>query len=57
MRGREVAVLVDEVVRAGENTTRWSGQDKEGRHVPSGVYLVRLVIPGEETTRKITLAR
>jgi hypothetical protein len=31
----------------------WDGTDRDGRVVPNGIYLVRLVADGEHATRKI----
>lgn len=57
VQGHEVAVLVDEVMAAGEYRARWNGLGSDGRAMPSGVYLVRMVTPGGATSRKIVLAR
>ena len=57
LKGREVAVLVDEALPAGNHIARWDGRDDGGRESPSGIYFVRLAIHDQQTTRKITLAR
>ncbi|MEN8007892.1 MAG: metallophosphoesterase [Candidatus Krumholzibacteriota bacterium] len=57
MKGRQVAVLVDQVLLAGDHAAHWNGRDKSGRDAPSGVYFLRLSIPGQERTRKMVLAR
>ncbi len=57
LKGRVVAVLVDETLPAGNHTARWDGRDGGGRESPSGIYFVRLAIHDQQTTRKITLTR
>jgi len=57
MQGHEVAVLVDQVLPAGDYSAHWDGRDKEGRDAPSGVYFLRLSTAGQERTRKMVLAR
>ncbi len=41
--GREVARLVDGNLEAGTHSVEWNGQDRAGRVLPSGVYIVRLL--------------
>jgi hypothetical protein len=50
--GRELATLVDEMQDAGFKTVRF-----EGRELPSGLYIYRLVTPGFIQTRKMLLVR
>ena len=50
--GREVAVLLDEAVSAGERTVTW-----DARGLPAGRYLARLVGGGETVTASLTLLR
>ncbi len=50
--GREVGVLVDEVVRAGEGRVVWKAEG-----VASGVYFVRFASGGMGVTRKVLLVR
>ncbi len=57
VRGQEIATLVNRELVAGDYTAHWDGKDVAGRDAPSGIYLVRLVAMGQETSRKITLAR
>jgi hypothetical protein len=56
-RGRLVAVLVDQMVGAGEQTVLWRGRDRAGRAVASGLYTCRLSCGGHATTMKMTLVR
>jgi flagellar hook assembly protein FlgD len=55
--GREVAVLAEGFMQAGNHEVRWNGRDKYGHPVSSGVYLYRLVACGKSETRKMTLMR
>ena len=50
--GQRVAVVVNEVLDAGRHTAIFDGAD-----LASGVYVVRLAIPGEELARRVALVR
>ena len=55
--GREVAVLAEGFLQAGNHEARWNGRDSLGNPVSSGVYLYRLEAGGKWETRKMTLVR
>ncbi|MGH7496740.1 MAG: M4 family metallopeptidase [bacterium] len=60
--GREVVTLVDEQKSAGEALVIWSGRDRSGAHLGSGIYFYRLQATspaGNVTTmtRKMTLLK
>jgi hypothetical protein len=55
VRGRRVAVLLDQVVEAGRYLLRWSGGMEDGRRVLAGVYFIRTVGPGFTRTSKVTV--
>lgn len=57
LRGREVAVLHDGALAAGEHTAAWYGRDKAGRALPSGMYLAVLRTPDGVSTQKLVLAK
>ncbi len=57
VRGRRVASLLDEPRPAGEGVIGWNGRDDEGRAVVSGIYFVRMDIPGGTATRRIVRLR
>lgn len=57
VRGRRVAVLVDEARPAGSYSVDWNGVDGTGRPVASGVYFQHLVADGTDQTRSMTLVR
>ena len=50
--GQRVDIVVDEVLDAGSHTAIFDGAD-----LASGVYVVRLAIPGEELARRVALVR
>lgn len=52
LSGREVAVLVNNRLAAGQHEYTW-----EAREVPSGVYLFRLEALGFSATRRLTLVK
>lgn len=55
--GREVMTLIDEVRPQGSNTVSWTGRDREGSAVASGVYLYRLITEERIETRRMVLLR
>ena len=52
--GQLVCTPFDGVAHAGENMVRWNGLDRFGRHVHSGVYLVRVVSEFGSGVAKVT---
>ncbi len=56
VRGRQVAVLVDDNLPAGEHQAVWDGA-QAGRPLPAGVYVARLAGSGGNAITKITLLR
>jgi len=57
VRGRLVALLVDEALPAGTYVHSWQGRDGDGRAVASGVYFARLQVDRQIETRKLTLLK
>ena len=55
--GQEVRSLVDAPQQGGTYQTDWDGRDGHGRRQASGVYLLRLRIPGKQWTRRMLLLR
>jgi hypothetical protein len=53
--GRVVAVLADDVRRPGTYSLSWSGRTGAGRRAASGVYFVRLQMPGFAASRKVAV--
>jgi len=57
LRGREVNVLVNQTLSAGEHSVIWNGMDRAGTLVSSGVYLIRLESGRNVSTNKMLLLR
>lgn len=57
VRGRRVATLLDAQRPAGEDLLRWNATDDTGSRVPSGVYFVRVEVPGRTVTRRLVRLR
>jgi hypothetical protein len=57
LAGRRVAVLADEWLPAGRYQRNWQGNDRSGRSVAAGQYLVRLVTDDGVDDRKVLLVR
>ena len=55
--GREVAVLIDREIEAGEHTIQWNGTNSRGNSVSSGIYFYRLDCAGKSFTKKMLLLR
>lgn len=55
--GRRVCSLADREASPGVLNLVWGGRDDSGRHVPSGVYFVRLRCDGAVRTSKVALIR
>lgn len=57
LRGRLVRTLIDGVLPAGDHSATWDGTDRDGRHVASGGYIVRMTAPDRTQSRHITLLK
>ncbi len=57
MLGQNVSTLVNEFRSAGTYSAVWSGTNKNGNAMPSGIYLVKMDTPNEVLTQKITLLK
>ncbi len=55
--GRLTATLVDEVRPAGDHDVVWNGQTRGGHAVSSGVYFVRMSLPGFVASSRLLLVR
>jgi Zn-dependent metalloprotease len=55
--GRLVLILFDGDVPAGKGSVDWGGQNMSGNFVASGIYVVRAVGPGLNTTQKIAVIK
>ena len=57
LRGRVVSMLSSGFRQAGTYQVTWSGRNRHGQPVPSGLYFARLQVGNERLTRKILLAK
>lgn len=55
--GREVAVLVDDLLEPDSYQVRWNGRDNSESPVSNGLYFTRLAAAGRVVTQKMTVAR
>jgi len=55
--GQKIRILLDEVKNAGEFSVSWLGNDDTGKHVVSGVYIIRMVAGGISKSKKIILIK
>ena len=55
--GETVAILVDRQSQAGRQKTTWTGLDRSGRAVPSGLYYILMNAGGRCSQRKMLLLR
>ena len=51
--GRLRRVLLDAEAPAGTMDLLWDGSDRDGRRLPSGLYLVRAQVQGQQAVRRI----
>jgi flagellar hook capping protein FlgD len=54
-RGQLIAVPFDRAIGAGVWNVTWDGSTASGGRARSGVYFLRLVVPGDEATRSVVL--
>ena len=57
LRGRVVRRLVGQRKVAGSHRVEWDGRDEHGEKAATGVHFCRLVTPGYERSRKMTLLK
>ena len=57
LAGRRIAVLVNEVRRAGRHEAVWDGRDVTGRAVATGTYFYQLKTDNFSKTRKLMLLK
>jgi hypothetical protein len=55
IQGREIRVLTSGMLGAGDHTATWDGTDLHGRRVPTGVYLYRMEIEGQQFTKRMVM--
>lgn len=57
LRGKRVRTLVSEKMDPGTHALHWDGTDDRGSPLPSGIYIYRLQVGEDRSTRKMLLAR
>lgn len=55
--GKRVMTLVDEFKTPGLHLISWSGKDRDGKKLSSGIYLCQLSMGSQKQTRKVVLLR
>jgi len=55
--GREVARLVEQRLEAGYHQLVWNGRDRNGREVPTGMYIVLMTTPEYRKSIKLLLLK
>lgn len=55
--GREVSRLVNGEDQSGSHSVAWNGRHSDGRPIPSGIYIARLVTPGYTQSTKMILLK
>ena len=55
--GRELIILAQGEWEAGTHLLHWDGRDRQGRLLPSAVYLYRLRAGGRIQTRKLLVLK
>jgi len=56
-RGARIATVADEDLPAGSFAARWDGTGASGHGVDSGVYWLRMTLPGYAQSRKVVISR
>lgn len=57
LKGRKIAILIDDVLPAGDHQIIWNGRDEAGRAMPSGVYFYRMRTDQKILTGKMMLLK
>ena len=55
--GREIVRLVENYMEAGYQRVTWNGRTMDGREVPTGLYIARLVTPTATKTIKLVMMK
>ncbi len=57
MLGQKVATLIDKDLATGNHSVKWNAQNRNGKNVPSGVYLYQVEAGSNKAVKKMTLVR
>ncbi len=55
--GKEIKILAEETLSAGEHTFEWDGKDNEGISLPGGIYFIQLKAQSFRKTIKAVLLK
>jgi hypothetical protein len=55
--GQKVKTLVKEFQKKGTKIVKWEGKDEQGKTVPSGIYLYRLMSDQQKTSKQMLLLK
>ena len=55
LAGRHVASIARDWQPAGEGEAEWDLHDEYGRHVAAGVYLVRAIVGGQTSVKRLVV--
>jgi hypothetical protein len=55
--GKEIKLLLDDNLPAGEHTVQWNGKDDEGNALPGGVYFIQMTAGNYRQTIKSVLLK
>ena len=57
LRGTLITKIVDDEMNAGTYLGEWDGKDKDGKVLPTGIYLVNIDAPGIRQTKKLCIIK
>jgi len=57
LRGTLITKIVDDEMNAGTYLGEWDGKDKDGKTLPTGIYLVNIDAPGIRQTKKLCIVK
>jgi len=56
-QGRRVKQLYQGTLPAGEHLLKWRGLDSSGRSVASGIYFIKMTLPGQTFSQRVAIVR
>jgi hypothetical protein len=57
IKGQCIKNLLTDNIKSGSHTLTWDGTDNNGKHVSSGIYMVKLQGNGFQNTHKLTIMK
>ncbi len=55
--GKEIKILINKNLPAGEHSVQWNGKDDKGNALPSGIYFIRMIADNFHKTIKTILLK